>query len=132
MCLATEQKMAMKADKDIECYKVVLVGKDDVLISLVIGKTYEVGGEYTESRFVSNIADLFEGFWWLNETYNVEFGFHSYSEYNNAIEHLSYADYHGYHVCMIRCEIPKGSLYYRSISGGEYCSDRIKVVEIVG
>ena len=51
--------------------------------------------------------------------YNIEKGFHSYSNYNNAS---------GWIECsIIKCIIPKGSTYYLNPVRQEYVSDKIKI-----
>ena len=106
------------ADKDIICYKVTDNNKikENNFISIVKEFKYKYDTLYIldtplEIELIKHSEKKTE--------YNIEKGFHSYSNYNNAS---------GWIECsIIKCIIPKGSTYYFNPVRQEYVSDKIKI-----
>lgn len=120
MCLYTTEKRAAKAKKSIICYKVVrrfnsiyaVVYSTPVFTSLYHDFEYRPGKLRREKKFKCM----------PRESGAVYFGFHSYATLHAA--HI----WAGPDDVILKCEIPDSSRYYTSITGEEYCSNRIKVI----
>lgn len=110
MCLCTTQVTPSVACKDIICYKVVNpANMDGVFRSMFQEFRYSLGVKYVEKKFTGIVR-----------AHNVREGFHSYRTISVAQNHRGYAPY-----VLIKCVIPKGSRYYESYTGAEYCSDTL-------
>lgn len=93
------------AKKDIVCYKKVIIFSDEE--GNLKLKSYIQRAPYTLGKIKSSKFDIRS-----TEIYR---GLHSYRRnYNNA---------------NVKCIIPRGAAYY--INNSEYCSDKIKIVEIL-
>ncbi len=113
MCLYTTQKRAGYTDKPIVCYKVVCKYTSiSVFISMYRGFEYELGKLRKEKSFKCM----------PRESGAVYYGFHSYRTIKEASSWASSMD------VILKCEIPAGSRFYKSVTNTEYCSNRIKVL----
>ena len=112
MCLRSSDCRASYADRDITCYKLVYpANMDHKFRSQFHEFPYELGHTYHETRFEK-----------ANFSCSIYRGYHSYRTIKEATAH-SYPS-----LVMIKCVIPKGSLYYVSENRDQYCSDKIKPV----
>ena len=112
MCLPTNQTKPLVAEKDITCYKVVYpASKDGVFCSEFRNFKYSLGTRYAEKRFPETPVHS-----------AVHEGFHSYRTIEAARIRESAP------LVLIRCVIPKGSRYYESYTGEQYCSDTLVTV----
>lgn len=93
------------AKKDIVCYKEVSITSDDK--GKLKLKSYIQGSPYTLGRIKSSKFDIRS-----TEIYR---GLHSYRR--------------NYYNANVKCIIPRGAAYY--INKSEYCSNKIKIVEIL-
>ena len=128
MCLYPDNDKAVRAKKDIICYKVVykhskLVNNDHPsFTSAVQGFIYRLGEGYVSNWFMKHVT-----------TGEVRFGFHSYMTETLAQNHTS-----GRNEIILKCVIPKGTLYFTGnnfLTPGEtgytlnqYCSSRVRVI----
>jgi hypothetical protein len=112
MCLHTEQSKPFTAGKDITCYKVVNpANMDGVFRSVFQEFAYSLGVKYVEKKFAKTVWSC-----------TVHEGFHSYRTIDVARRHaFELSPY----VVLIKCVIPKGSMYYESYTKEEYCSDTL-------
>lgn len=109
MCLHTNQTKSLTAEKDITCYKVVNpANMDGVFRSEFREFKYSLGVKYEEKDFSGTAYSC-----------TVHKGFHSYRTIAVARFHASTP------YVLIKCVIPKGSGYYESYSGDQYCSDTL-------
>lgn len=112
MCLHTEQSKPLIAENDITCYKVVnAANMDGVFRSEFREFKYSLGVKYVEKDFPGTVYSC-----------TVHKGFHSYRTLGVA-RHHALPQY-----VLLMCLIPKGSAYYESYTGDQYCSDSLKVV----
>ena len=137
MCLDTTEKYPMKAECDIECYKVVcLRPRADfrspewgvMMVSPYRNFEYEVGNTYTEKEFCMDLPLKVERFSSRVKYYEANKGFHAFKNFQNAVEEVSYWGF-----AVMKCVIPKGSWYYLGTFTDApcYCSDKIKVVSVM-
>lgn len=109
MCLHTEQLKPLTAEKDITCYKVVYAANTDgVFRSEFREFKYSLGVKYVEEKFDKAVQSC-----------TVRKGFHSYRTLDVA-RHCALPQ-----CVLLRCLIPKGSMYYESRAGDQYCSDAL-------
>lgn len=112
MCLISSHHEAVRADRDIACYKLVYPeNMDHKFRSQFQEFKYELGRTYQEDCFRR-----------VNLTRHIYEGFHSYRTIREAVSHSCPG------MVLIKCVIPKGSLYYVSENRDQYCSDTIRVV----
>ena len=118
------------AEEDIKCFKIVVVDKDENIYSefkkfpYQLNKTYTAGGNFSEIYFST--------YWY----YYVEGGgFHSFVEVRDVFKNYEcYGSTDEEKKIIVKCHIPKGSLYYIGKSlGGEsnYVSQSIIIDEII-
>lgn len=109
MCLHTNQTKPFTAEKDITCYKVVNPANMDGMFRCEFRFfEYSLGVKYVEKDFPGTAYSC-----------TVHKGFHSYRTIAVAQFHASTP------YVLIKCVIPKGSRYYESYSGDQYCSDTL-------
>ena len=109
MCLHTSQTKPFTAEKDITCYKVVNPANMDGMFRCEFRFfEYSLGVKYIEKEFSETVYSC-----------TVHKGFHSYRTIAVAQFHASTP------YVLIKCVIPKGSRYYESYSGDQYCSDTL-------
>lgn len=146
MCLTVTWRKSKVARKPIICYKLMFPygngGEGPCVIhmdihpnmkpvyfnSTVCHMKYELGGEYTEEKFMEALPSGWSG------GYDIMYGFHSYSRLKDAECARHYRAY----VVIVKCEIPAGARYWKGnrkhwLRGDdkyfEYCSDKIKILE---
>ena len=95
------------AEEDITCYKVMIREDNGQLISMVKDFPYELNKTYHSEIGLRNFTTLLKGY--IIST--VEEGFHSYKDIKNAT--LDYVCYLSGGTVMVKCIIPKGSIYYK-------------------
>ena len=130
MCLCTKQLKPSIATKDIECYKVLDIDK-------------------TNSKYTFYHSYIYYSFVWkMNKTYEttmkkeisffpmcaiVNEGFHSYKDYEIALEVAKYSL--NSDVIVAKFIIPKGAEYYTGTEGSKtqigYTSNKIKMVKVM-
>ena len=112
MCLISSHHEAVRADRDIACYKLVYPeNMDHKFRSQFQEFKYELGRTYQEDCFRR-----------VNLTRHIYEGFHSYRTIKEAVSHSCPG------MVLIKCFIPEGSWHYVSEEGDQYCSDTIRVV----
>lgn len=122
MCLYTRQIRARRAEKDIICYKTVRRRYQSVDCDSFTSKykdfIYSLGKTYTTSLFCEIPPR-----WSLDYTIGlINFGFHSFADLNTAAKDRQSCE------VILKCVIPKDTLYYESYDGSYYCSKSIKIV----
>ena len=123
MCLVTRLVKAIKASKDIICYKIYVPSDiNDTFVSPYQGYKMPRLGKRVQTEFNNkiNIASrLYNG-----ESY-IELGFHSYKNLED-IETLQ-------GVIIAECTIPKGTKYYKGMFGTKesYCSECIILNKVI-
>lgn len=121
MCLTTPMRRAKVAEEDIVCYKLVCRRTRGMALgsykSYFRKFVYRLGMTYTEDDFRKDVSHTRN---FYNEMYEVNFGFHSYIN-------IMYPENSQ---TLLKCIIPKGSLYYESCPClfPQYCSNQIKIV----
>lgn len=130
MCLFPTTDKPKVAENDIVCYKVVQVPSNGHKMHPLWhfhSRIYELGKVYNEKRFDIKKSKLLG----LSA---VTFGFHSYIRESHArYNMLRLENCTTNKIIILKCVIPKGSLYYEGSSGEttsieEYCSNKIKPV----
>lgn len=146
MCFvkAVGRERHMVAVSDIECYKVVVhgIGKDENVFHSPYCRYPYVLGELYDTGIGGNLGDvgLMDDVEWL--TYGV---FHSYKtewdsqglyrESSHACSNGAYSFYpskkriNAHHAHIVKCVIPRGSVYWENKY--EYASSAIRLVEVV-
>ena len=120
MCLVTRLVKAIKASKDIICYKVYIPsGINNIFVSPYRGYKMPRLGKRVQTEFNNKVditSRLYNG-----ESY-VELGFHSYKNLEDIIEKRSVRE-----AIIVECTIPKGTKYYKGLYGTveSYCSEYI-------
>lgn len=118
------------AHEDIKCFKIVSINEEGNLHSAARKFPYQMGKVYTEKGDFSKIC-LLGHYYHLVEGG----GFHSFVELDDAyLSYDGYRDTYGEKMIVVRCHIPKGSLYYVGKTlGGEpnYVSQSIVLDEIM-
>ena len=123
MCLVTRLVKAIKASKDIICYKVYIPsGINDTFVSPYQGYKMPKLGKRVQTEFNNKVditSRLYSG-----ESY-IELGFHSYKNLED-IETLQ-------GVIIAECTIPKGTKYYKGLYGTKesYCSECIILNKVI-
>lgn len=118
------------AEEDIECFKVVAVDKDENMYSAVRRFPYQLNETYTVE------GNFFEIYYTEHHFHRIsEGGFHSIAEMEDVLDnYTSYTIVFNEKMVIVRCHIPKGSLYYmgKSLSGEpNYVSQSIVIDEII-
>ena len=128
MCLITKLESAIRADRDMVCYKVVSPGErggkePNQFIALVMNNfTYMLGETYKEKKF-KPYPDTY-----IFNCRAVQQGFHSFATYADVRRSG------GVNTIWLKCIIPAGSLYFydkhcsTDTTPWHYCSDTIKVI----
>lgn len=129
MCLNTFSECAKHAHKDITCYKVVKqlgekINGKPVYESPVYVHHYILGEEYTEENF----SEWSEKSSYIGITSRVEKGFHTYTNFEAIQERFDAGTYNLRTHIVLKCVIPRGSLYFESFDSNQYCSQRIKSI----
>lgn len=123
MCLVTRLIKAIKASKDIICYKVYIPSNvNDTFVSPYQGYKMPRLGKRVQTEFNNKVdiaSRLYSG-----ESY-IELGFHSYKNLED-IETLQ-------GVIIAECTIPKGTKYYKGLYGTKesYCSECIILNKVI-
>lgn len=123
MCLVTRLVKAIKASKNIICYKVYIPsGINDTFVSPYQGYKMPKLGKRVQTEFNNKVditSRLYSG-----ESY-IELGFHSYKNLED-IETLQ-------GVIIAECTIPKGTKYYKGMFGTKesYCSECIILNKVI-
>ena len=131
MCLFTSDKKALRAKKDIICYKSVAVGEYDCIDTLNWFRVtsifkrfkYEGGVTYYENRFNKKANCLV-----------ISYGFHSYTKEKSARNDCFMTGITAQ--LILKCKVPRGAFYYRgNLSDAdtesdyaEICSDMLQVL----
>ena len=118
------------AHEDIKCFKIVSINEEGNLHSAARKFPYQMRKIYTEKGDFSKICRLGHYYHLIEGG-----GFHSFVEsYDAYLNYDGYKDTYGEKMVIVRCHIPKGSLYYVGETlGGEpnYVSQSIVIDEII-
>lgn len=134
MCLYTSMINAKVAEDNIICYKIVRdTPETDISVreykSIWFFFTYKIGGKYHERSFSArSVMDMrFNRDSVLSR--EVHSGFHSYTDLKDIEEKCRMGWYRD-NCTVLKCVIPKGSLYFISNEREctEYCSQDIMVI----
>lgn len=130
MCLKTNTCHPYYATEDIICYKVVYRKDNKHVTSQFYCFEYRLGRKYKIYRIIET--------GWLLESlkpfrdgetinYYVNKGYHSYAtpEIAKDVNRCQCS------LVVVRCIIPKGSLFFKSIDNEQYCSNCIKIMEVI-
>ena len=126
MCLVTRLVKAIKASKDIICYKIYVPSDiNDTFVSPYRGYKMPKLGKRVQTEFNNKVditSRLYNG-----ESY-VELGFHSYKNLEDIIEKRSVQE-----AIIVECTIPKGTKYYKGLYGTveSYCSECIILNKVI-
>ena len=132
MCLEFRQYIIRKARRNITCYKICKFKGLNTVESLLQNYSYNIGREEIIDDF------LMEDIVFLN-TYVKNIGFHSY-KYKYCLRKYfnKHIEYHYRHFaydtkCIVKCIIPKGSLYFKGKYDTRvgYCSEKIVPIKII-
>ena len=133
MCLYTKQVEPKIAEKDIVCYKFyrryneILISPYQEVAAPEIGvvTNTELGKSYEQPEEYSIFNPDFYGF------NRVDKGFHSFKTLV-GVKHEANRFERYYNLVIVKCIIPKGSLYYsgKFKKYKSYCSNSIKLVEV--
>ena len=108
-----------RAKKDILVYKLVSRDRPDKIRSSIKGFKYMLGSTYTTKFSYSGGFTVLPTWPFIFHT-AVEQGYHSYTSYSRAFLHQDSMSK------IMRCIIPKGTLYYINIWKQEYVSQSLK------
>jgi len=134
MCFFKDHSEHKITDRNIVCYKTVLVNTEDDNpkegLSIYAGFRYKVGETYIE-----NSLTLDE----LNEKQRLYHGvFHSFTRISNEyLKELAVDNEYWFRrgikrtICIMECVIPAGTPYWENLGYQEYASTSIKVLRIV-
>lgn len=117
MCLYTDQLSPKITNKDITVFKYIHID-DGMFVSPHKGYQYKSLGKVNETVLQTEPEEIW------HESGCVDYGFHSFKYLDDAIEISNTIGSYS----VIECIIPKGSLYYEGIGGGNkvnYCSNKI-------
>lgn len=127
MCMIVGKDAKIKrAEKDIECYKVLRRGEGGVLRSPYMNSEYVIGEEKalgdSECIEIETVYCFEDG---LRIVYR---GLHTYADYHDALSYCM-----GSCESVFKCVIPKGALYADGFDDSIFCehayaSDRLRVV----
>lgn len=132
MCLITDWDKPRIAEEDIICYKFYLKYNYGVLFSPYQGSRAPEIGVITDTE----LGEPYKP----EETFNQDFygfnrvdkGFHSFKTLE-GVKHEANRLEEYYNLVIVKCIIPKGSLYYSGTFKKyykSYCSNSIKLVEV--
>lgn len=127
MCFYTNKAIALKAKKDIVCYKVMYMSavKNKVLT------IYQIFA-YTLNKINPVITLVLIPLRWGNSNIRIiNEGYHSYIDIHSAKTYANMPDSIIRYI--FKCIIPKGSIYYKSDSMGDsqYVSNQIIIKSIL-
>ena len=124
MCLYSKQILPRRATKDIICYKVLCCTGSCFRtpyydMRMDINKEYEAKGPKIAKAFIKNNYQKYFAI--------VEKGYiHCFTQ-ENAARDMWFYDVRKR--VIMKCIIPKGTLYYKSKNGLEICARKIKTLE---
>lgn len=135
MCLELKRYVIRKARRDITCYKICKLKGSNVIVSLLQNYHYNIGKEETACNF------LVEDILFSKSIYTKNVGFHSYKDKYCLMKYFNKHIYYHYRwyvndadstKCIVKCIIPKGSLYFKGKEGERrgYCSEKIIPIKI--
>lgn len=127
MCFYTKGSKLRIATKDIVCYKVMNLkkrfGKDgklkNIYMPINILFCYEEGRNYGEKSLIKMFLR------WLHKEIITDEGYYSYSISPEEIKDKFYGSRYR---TIVKCIIPKGSLYLHDTKAKVYCSTNIKII----
>ena len=144
MCLVTRLVKAIKASKDIICYKVYIPsGINDTFVSPYQGYKMPKLGKRVQTEF-NNKVDVdsrlyggksyielgFHPYKNLEDIYTIYKGFHSFKLLSDIEEYCRncFTDY-----LIVECTIPKDTKYYKGLYGTveSYCSECIILNKVI-
>lgn len=129
MCLYTKQICPLRARKDIVCYKVVV---HSGRMFITPHQNYVIGDDLPRKIQICDqkTIEAVKPPSWSGYRYQVFGGmFHAYAKLDCAIASLIVAEPH---LVIIKCIIPKGTLYYKGIIKGDICARTLILQEICG
>lgn len=130
MCLYTKQICPLRARKDIVCYKEV-IHNDHLFITPFQG--YVIKDDLPRKIQICDqkTIEIIKSPFWQRSYRHMVFGgmFHAYAKLDRAMVSLITAKPHS---VIIKCIIPKGTLYYKGVRGIEICARTLILQEICG
>lgn len=121
MCFVKENihTKPLVAHRDIICYKTLApTKKKKELTSVYQGFTYKIGANYFEQTFQHKAEEAIKNGWCA-----LYWGMHSYTSKVEAMKRFG--------PLVVKCIIPKGSLYYKNRELKEYISASLTIVEVI-
>ena len=118
MCFVTDMSKIRLAEKDIECFKIVRKGKKYCFKNCCFSYYQDFKYEYDKIYSSKSKWKLFLR--WIFDIYVSDEAYHSYI-YNPCPPYSP--------IRVVKCVIPKGSLYLIDEEGNEYVSTSIKVLK---
>ena len=121
MCFKTKGSELKRAEMDIICYKEMqdIFKKANGEISFF--RSYYQQFKYKPGVVYKDKSELNMKFLYYTNRDISKGGYHSY---------INHPPLYGYDI-IVRCIIPKGSLYLENKTTGEYCSTAIKVTDLL-
>ena len=117
MCFVTYKSKIRLARKNIECYKIVKKGKNICFKNYCFSQYQEFKYEYGKTYSGKSKMRLFLR--WIFDIYVSDEAYHSYNQVCYPVNPFE----------VVKCIIPKGSLYLISEDGIEYVSTSIKILK---
>ena len=117
MCFVTDRSKIRLAEKDIECFKIVIKGKNICFKNYCFSQYQEFKYEYGKTYSGKSKMRLFLR--WIFDIYVSDEAYHSYNRVCYPVNPFE----------VVKCIIPKGSLYLISEDGTEYVSTSIKILK---
>lgn len=130
MCLYTNQICPLRAHKDIVCYKVVV---HSGRLFITPHQNYVIGDDLPRKIQICDqkTIEIIKSPFWQRSYRHMVFGgmFHAYAKLDHATTSFTAATPHS---VIIKCIIPKGTLYYKGVRGIEICARTLILQEICG
>ena len=117
MCFVTYRSTIRLAEKDIECFKIVRTGENYCFKNCCFSYYQDFKYEYDKIYFSKSKLTLF-----LNRIFDISVSDEAYHSYNQIRYPVNPYE-------VVKCIIPKGSLYLINEDGTEYVSTSIKVLK---
>lgn len=135
MCLVTEHREPLTAEEDTVVYIILRPNLRSIYKGFVyeLGKSYKTvldprnigsGNVWSADEITSSYYGWKSVGWKFSNLLAISKGFHSYQNYQRAIEQLDELE------TLVQCTIPKGCIYYKD-STGLLLSNQLRVDKII-
>lgn len=117
MCLYVESKIAKKAEKDITGYKLLILAKGASGVK-IFNPLFYPKLSYTLGMEAPTVTmkDYPSG----SRKSRIHEGYHTYANIEDAKTSMEYRTPFHNHLAIVKCTIPKGTLYYEGKDGNNY------------